>query len=396
MTRPFLLLAALASLTLIAFGHYKQPPTTSESTPEVAGELPTPTPEPVLNPPPGSLLFAAAANLDNLFVVNSDGSGLKRLTNSAERDEPGGFSPDGSLIAYASRERGDRKDGIYAVSTNGGDARLVAADPLWDWDPSWGSNGEILYEEGVEGYGTCWMVNPDGSGHVEISDKEACAGAEWSPDGQRIAIVKCGPWDRDVGTKCSLSILDDEGNLIRTVVQGTRIDSFDWSPDGNNLLFYSGAVPISISIIKADGTDLRTVEAPAGWRMWDPRWSPDGSQIVLSDFNQIGLISSRDGSNRTIAGRIMSWSPDGAQVAMKNDDGISAVSLRDGSTDTLVSGEYISAFSWSPDGKESAYISDDNHSLYVLRRDGSRTKVVTDPDLDGYTWSQDGRQILFA
>jgi Tol biopolymer transport system component len=344
--------------------------------------------------PSGSLLFATRNNTDNLYIVNSDGSGLKRLTSSAGRDELGSFSPDGSLIAYASRDRGDRADGIYVVSNDGAEGRRVAADDLWDWSPSWSSQGKILYEEGVQGYGTCWIVNPDGSDHALISDW--CAGTEWSPDGRTIAVTKCGTWSRETGTKCSLSVLDEEGKLIRTLVEGILIGPPTWSPDGRQILFGDGSLPKLISIINADGTGLHTLHTPPKQFWYTPEWSRDGSQVVLTSDNETLLISPTDGSSRTISGRGL-WSPDGSEIAMRTSSGIIAVSLADGSSRTLASGERIGGISWSPDGEEFAYVSGaDDGGLYIVESDGSKTKVVDDAEMGGFIWSPDGKQILFG
>jgi Tol biopolymer transport system component len=65
------------------------------------------------------------ANYD-LFVMNTDGSGVANLTTSPE-DVTTGFgqsyaqwSPDGSMIAY------DGDDGLYVMNADGSDQRKLA------------------------------------------------------------------------------------------------------------------------------------------------------------------------------------------------------------------------------------------------------------------------------
>ncbi len=77
-------------------------------------------------------------------------------------------------------------------------------------NPSWAQEGKIAYQFGASGVRGIHMINPDGSGDVEvttnISDE---VDAAWSPDGQFIAysfltggnydiwIHKVGEWDND-------------------------------------------------------------------------------------------------------------------------------------------------------------------------------------------------------
>jgi TolB protein len=72
-----------------------------------------------------------------IYVVNADGSGLRRLTRMRWSDEFPSWSPDGRMIAFAS----DRPSGggvIYVMNADGSDLRTLngrsASDAAWSPD----------------------------------------------------------------------------------------------------------------------------------------------------------------------------------------------------------------------------------------------------------------------
>jgi TolB protein len=73
-----------------------------------------------------------------LYVVNSDGSGLARLTTTHADDEHPTWSPDGTRLTFTSGFD-NRRDGhlpwLYVMRASGGRARAIVrgdvADPAW-------------------------------------------------------------------------------------------------------------------------------------------------------------------------------------------------------------------------------------------------------------------------
>jgi Tol biopolymer transport system component len=382
---------------------------------------PSATPEPTVAPtaspqavsaseelagvPSGSLLFLAERNLHNLYLVNADGSGPTELTDSVERDSDFAFSPDGSLIAFTSDSREDKADGVYVISPDGANARRVSGDGLPASFISWSSQGKILYVQGVQSPGDFWIVNPDGSDRVLISQMNPCSGPiEWSPDGDNLVLGRC-PTGFEPRPPCSLSIIDQQGNVVRTLAQDIppMLDSLNWSPDGSRLLFVSReriTDPFTLFVVNGDGTDLRTLyQAPADADWITTRWSPDGSQIVVMIPTQILTVSPTDGSSRTVVeGEGLSISPDGSGIAVRKGGEIDIVSLADGSSRIVASAKNIRGFAWSPNSARIAYVAEDNAlKLYVVDSDGGEPKLIADQVADeGIAWSPDGRQMLFA
>ena len=171
----------------------------------------------------------------NLYVVNSDGSGLRNLTSKLGA---GGYGPGTSL----------------------------ASDPVWSPD-----GRKIAFVQLSKRLGV-YVVNADGSGVRNLTPKPMGAGyaaPAWSPDGRKIAFVS----DRDDNSE--VYVMNANGSGQRSL---TRNPAFDddpaWSPDGRLIAFRSTREGnTDIYIMNADGSGQRNLtRSPAneGWFAWSP------------------------------------------------------------------------------------------------------------------------------
>jgi TolB protein len=76
-----------------------------------------------------------------LYVMNADGSGQRRLTDDPGYDVSATWSPDGKLILFArlAEEGGDYE--LFVVDASGGSPRPLTDNGEWDWMPDWGATG---------------------------------------------------------------------------------------------------------------------------------------------------------------------------------------------------------------------------------------------------------------
>jgi serine/threonine protein kinase len=143
-----------------------------------------------------------------------------------------------SFIANA-KPHGERPS-IWTVSLMGGPPRKLRDDGLAytvSRDGSWvafGANlGRLYYRE-------LWLMRPDGSEArklFEVDEDSAIGGAEWSPDGQRLAYPK---WHHPIGGKFEwhFESRDLKGGPPITVASDfdlTDITDWSWVPDGRIL-----------------------------------------------------------------------------------------------------------------------------------------------------------------
>jgi TolB protein len=115
-----------------------------------------------------------------------------------------------------------------------------------------------------------YLVNPDGTGLVRITDTPALdASPAWSPDGRQLLFVRDG----------GFMVMNADGSDVRSLGVGGRNPT--WSPDGNRIAFdgFGG----NIWVMNADGSDLRKVtdSTEPAWS-YGPTWSPDSRRIAFA------------------------------------------------------------------------------------------------------------------
>ena len=150
---------------------------------------------------------------EDIYTMNTDGSGLTRLTpfTVGFTDNPRvnyqlNWSPDGQRIAFTSKPAVyEYSSDIYNLSTYNSYIYMVNADGSgltrltdsrgWDYEPSWSPDGRhIAFTSERDDNSSIYSINADGSDLTRLTDGQAPdSHPSWSPDGRRIAFVS----DRD-------------------------------------------------------------------------------------------------------------------------------------------------------------------------------------------------------
>ncbi len=161
-----------------------------------------------------------------IYVMNVDGSQLRRITHSWGIDSSPSWAPDSKRIAFVSDRSGTPQ--IYAATVSGDAAMRLTFQGNYNQSPA------------------------------------------WSPRGDKIAF--CG---RDERLVFDLFLVDpDTREIVRlTQDQGNNEDPA-WSPDGRHIVFSSTRTGESkLFIMNADGTNQRLITKQPG-SFSTPDWSP--------------------------------------------------------------------------------------------------------------------------
>lgn len=289
----------------------------------------------------------------NLYVMNPDGSGVRKLTVGQEVVHLD-WSPDGSRIVFDSHFEGD----IYVIRPDGTGAMNLTKSPgIAEREPDWSPDGSrIAYW--IDG--NIHVMNSDGSGARKLVDGGA-DGWTWSPDGSRIAFLRSRPLEGH--NDIYLVNVDGSGETNLTNNPANKKYELSWSPDGRKIGFTSDPFR-DIYVMNPDGsgqTQLTNNPATDG----NLAWSPDGGRIAfVSDRDRLTYaweiyVMGSDGSNQTnltntpadpdspdYSELVRGWSPDGGKILYErfgtiwvmNADGSDQTDLKQRGTDSA----------WSP------------------------------------------------
>jgi TolB protein len=169
----------------------------------------------------------------HVYVMNADGSGVRRLTSTDKTDHNPAWSPDGKRIVYS------REGALFVTPTAGGRARRV------------------------------------GHGFGSANDPA------WSPDGTRIAF----DYRRPGFQNRELYVMNADGTRLRELTRLGRTSEFPaWSPDGTRIAFQSDTRlgHVEIYTIRSDGSGLKQ-ETRSNTDATEPAWTPAGGLSFVRD-----------------------------------------------------------------------------------------------------------------
>ncbi|HVQ36028.1 MAG TPA: protein kinase, partial [Pyrinomonadaceae bacterium] len=186
----------------------------------------------------GRIIFSSFEGAQNdLWVMNSDGSGRKRLTSDAYEDGYPAVTPDGRYIVFESnRPTGGTVSHIWRMDIDGGN--LVQLTTQFDYSPHVSPDGRwVVYVSlsATEGQ-FLTKVSIDGGAPVRLTDYVASE-PMFSPDGQWLA---CNAFDDQATPKDWRQALIpvSGGRPIKQFdVPGFQYQHFSWTPDSRNLSF---------------------------------------------------------------------------------------------------------------------------------------------------------------
>jgi len=304
------------------------PPPSSPTPAQV--EMVTPAPS---IPPSSELPFPANIRIAYshaltapLYVIREDGTELFAIAGLGQAVDCGVFpawSPDGTRLAFQCYDAATGNADIYESDLTGSVITRLTTSESFDTQPVWSPDGwSIAFRSQPTPYGwnllvldlslsrvtTVATVPPNETGATD-------AAFDWSPDGQRLVF-----YDSSEGARIYVVNADATGKVR---LLPTYAADPDWSPLDDRIA-YVGEDGIRILGL----ADHRDVLALPGVGLGSPKWSPDGLNIAATEFSEDGgllLYQVETHTNRkALAGtHILSycWAPDSVRIAFVGSDG---------------------------------------------------------------------------
>jgi Tol biopolymer transport system component/serine/threonine protein kinase len=342
------------------------------------------------------------------YTMKPDGSEVVRLTSS------GLLSPDGrQLLSQKELTPGDwSSTELFIANADGSNPRRLTHNKIADVNSTWSQDGKKITFTTLPGIdwikGAICIINADGSGLARLTDQSLQSQfSSWSPDGTRIAFSV-------VGNPSAIYVMNADGrNQLKLTDIATGLLGHSWAPDGKKIAYatdYEGN--FDIYVINSDPSHQTNLTHHMAEDMW-PRWSPDGKKIAFIS-NREGKMSlyvmNPDGSEQRkvlndVPGQEVSWSPDGKRFAfcrkvldhydiyLANADGGDVVRL-------LGSAANTGGSQWSPDGRSIVFTQDQDgyQQLYAIDLESRAMARLSNSQEHEFqhSFSPDGKQIVFT
>jgi hypothetical protein len=302
----------------------------------------------------GKLVFMANSGGD-IYIINADGSGLRRLTSGIDP----ALSPDGRQVAFA----------------------------RWDNDQ-------------MAALGSVWVINADGSGErAVLGDVHQPKSPTWSPDGKQLAInMQQGGWT---------SIIEDCGSPGQIPMGAFDVHPV-FEPNGAFDKMCWKMLPNPFwGLRRIDVAAGTFADLPRDTHSYGPTWDPRNSWRIVYRGDK-GLVQ-LDLDKSTVStftddvdDHTPVFSPDGSRLAVSymqhdhweihvmNGDGSGRARLTETPLSDIVDQQLAgltprswnnTSPTWSPDSSQIAFLSDRSGQwdIWVMNADGSNQHPMFAP-----------------
>lgn len=192
---------------------------------------------PVISPDGNTIVFMSTRENEDweLFLINRDGSGLKKLTDHKGWDGYAAFAPDGQAFIF-DRET-DTSRGAYKYNLETGEiASVIVLDDGRAAVSDWSANDSgkiVLFVERDENR-DLYFADANGQNLEQVTDTpernehEGC----FSPDGTQLAYAT------QTKSGSGLEVMDLSNGEVSRLVESTQyLYGLSWNPDGTRIAY---------------------------------------------------------------------------------------------------------------------------------------------------------------
>jgi len=244
-----------------------------------------------------SLYVVQWANGQPPFIatVSTANGAVRRVTQppaGSHGDGSPAISPDGSTLAFVRQSsvkpgRGGDDEGrtgsdIFLSDSAGGNLRRLTFDKASIYGVAWSADGqELIYAARRLDQEKLWRVAAAGG-----SPRNVLAGGKnpafptVAPAGRRLAFTEAP--ELETIWRVDLTASDPASSARQLIHSDGRENAPSWSPDGTkiaNISSQTGADEVWVG--DADGNHRAPITHLKPWRLGPPRWSPDGRTLLF-------------------------------------------------------------------------------------------------------------------
>ncbi|MBW4437425.1 MAG: PD40 domain-containing protein [Pleurocapsa minor GSE-CHR-MK-17-07R] len=274
---------------------------------------------------------------ENLYTIGDDARRLCNLTYGVLSDyESFDWSPDGRALVFSASLTGGNPcqaqacpSAVYTISVDGRDLRRLG-DGAGISNVAWSPNGtQIAFFQQGDAANTSDLrvISADGSADVLVPmpDEILYSLVRWSPDGTHIAMVATiDPAGGSDFHQVIMRVALESGAVETLFTSDWRVQSLDWSPDGQSLAA-SVYIDVGRNVLAEIDAESGQFEVLYSEENAGAAYSPDGTQLAFwrSDMQAPRWVERLDLATGEVTrlatlpgvnGRGASWTADSAYV----------------------------------------------------------------------------------
>jgi TolB protein len=267
-------------------------------------------PIPKINPLPDNIYGKIAFLKGNDYViVNSDGSGEFVVINTSKSIYFPRIAPGGDKVVFVSAYEG--KERVYVINRDGSGLKRLTGPGGGKYDgyASWSPDGtKLIFRREYSISNDIYFMDSTGNDQKNLTNiwtlgklsLNMFSEFPWSPDSQRIVFTS----NREGSFK--IYIMDRNGENLRQLMRNSNTEEYGavWAPNRNTIAYVStgGAKDeTDIFTLNVDSPRTKPINiTKSPHHDTSPVWSPDGTQILFvsdRDSNKELYIMNSDGSN---------------------------------------------------------------------------------------------------
>jgi len=259
-----------------------------------------------------------------IYVINDDGSGERRLTYHPTYDANPRWSPDGKQITFMRQVPGEiiKVPGeevqtytydVFVMNADGSNQRNLTNNPSINGEGSWSPDGRhIAFTSSRSGAFNIYIITLESGVIEQLTHNGGVTGADWAPNGRHFT------YEQSAGSFWSnIHLMTDDGMQQQPLLpphQGLTIRAYPrFSPDSKRILYGESTYkareerdPKGKTIfLTVMSSQLRiqhrhtganqSIKLPKNWRPMGGCWMADGKEILFA-ADEIGLITKKHGN----------------------------------------------------------------------------------------------------
>jgi Tol biopolymer transport system component/DNA-binding winged helix-turn-helix (wHTH) protein len=351
---------------------------------------------------------------DTIMMANKDGSDPHPLAKVSGIVFSIRYSPDGRRIRFDLTDPKTDSNSIWEMDANG--KNIHPLFPGWKVSPvqgggNWSPDGNYYYFQAGRGNAQAIWVMPE---HRSIFGRRAKGPSRLtfgplrlinpvpSSDGKKLFVLGEEP-------RVELLRYDLPARRFDSYLQGLSVGPIDFSLDGKWMAYVSYP-DMTLWRSRVDGSEKMQLTFPPV-RAYEPRWSPDGSQIAFMDVQfdrpwKICLLSPSGGSPEVLMQTNKyesdpTWALDGKSIVFSELDRISyaaifRLDLKTRKVSSIPGSDGLFSPRVSPDGRSISALTLDQTKLMLFDTNTNRwSSLVKGEEVSYNEWSHDGKYVYF-